>query len=312
MQRALPIAEVAGRPAAPARRLGEKGGLARNAAAGPDLRWRIEAMEEEIARLRGEQAELRRALSEAGQMQRRLCGPRRLRRGAFEIVGELFPAEHLSGDFLVLFDEGEELVLAIGDIAGKGLSAGLWFTHIVGMIRLLATAEEDPARVLAAINRELARVDMESAMTTVFLARLDWRSGSLVYANAGHPPALLLGASGEARTLETGGPLLGALAAANYESDEIVFGPSDLLLGYSDGVAERSNESGMEFGIERLRAAAENCRDTGASRTLFSILGAVADFAANRKPQDDLALLVIHRRGDTFGGKEGSGNSARV
>lgn len=312
MQRALPIVEAAGRVKASVRTAGESGSPAPHSAAGAELRWRMEAMEEEIERLRGERTELRRVLAEAGQMQRRLCGPRRLRRGAFEIAGEIFPSEHLSGDFLGVFEQGDELILAVGDIAGKGLAAGIWFTHIVGMIRLLAAGEDDPAAVLARINRELAKTDMESAMTTVFLARLDPCTGSLVYANAGHPPAVLVGADGATRSLETGGPLLGVLASAEYKSDEVALKPGDLLLGYSDGLAERSDEGGTEFGIERLVEAAGNCRGAGASRTLFSILGAVADFAGSGKAQDDLALLVVRRRAEEMEAQAGIRYSARV
>jgi serine phosphatase RsbU (regulator of sigma subunit) len=260
-----------------------------------ELLWRVRALEDDLDRLRQEQEELRRALTEAGQMQRRLCGPRRLRRGPFQIAGEIFPLEHLSGDFLAVFERENDLVLAIGDISGKGLSAGLWFTHVVGMIRLLVGAQDDPATALTAINRELAKTEMESALTTVFLARLDPVAGTLRYSNAGHPPALLLGSNGKVRPLDEGGPLLGALAAARFTSQEITFAPGDILLGYSDGITERVNSKGVEFGVDRILEAAQRSRGASASRTLFSILGAVEDFAGNQKPEDDIALLVLHR-----------------
>jgi serine phosphatase RsbU (regulator of sigma subunit) len=275
----------------------------RASAAGELLR-RSQMLEEKLARLRHEHDELQRALSDAAQMQRRLCGPRRMRSGSFEIAGEIFPVEPISGDFLTVLDQGESLVLAIGDIAGKGLGAGLWFTHIVGMIRLLGGLHDDPACVLNAINTELAALRMESALTSMFLARLDLETGALVYSNAGHPPALLFDASGRPSRLGEGGPLLGAVAGAEFTSATLTLGPGETLIGYSDGIAERAVASGIEFGLDRLIAAASRCHEAGARAMLFSILGAVEDFAGERTPQDDLAILVVQRARETTEGIE--------
>ena len=250
-------------------------------------------LEEKLARLRHEYDELQRTVYEAAQTQRRLCGPNRLYCGPFEIAGEIFPLELVSGDFLSVFGQDGSLVLAIGDIAGKGLGAGFWFTHIVGMIRLLAGQHVDPAAVLDAMNTGLAAFQMESSLTSMFLARLDPATGRLVYSNAGHPPALIFDASGRASRLGEGGPLLGAVADAKFSSTTLTLRPGETLVGYSDGLVERSDPQGTEFGIDRLIAAASRCRKDGARAMLFSILGAVEDFGGGRRPQDDLAILVV-------------------
>jgi serine phosphatase RsbU (regulator of sigma subunit) len=267
-----------------------------------DLLRRSRALEDKLVRLRGEHDDLRRSLYEAAQMQRRLCGPPSLRRGPFEIAGEIFPVDLISGDFFSVFPRGEEVVLAIGDIAGKGLRAGLWFTHIVGMIHLLGGLHDDPAAVLGAINAELTALQMESVLTSMFLARLDPGAGTLAYSNAGHPPALVLDASGQASELGEGGPLLGAVAGAKFTSVELTLGAGETLIGYSDGIAERADVRGNEFGVDRLIAAAAQCREAGARAMLFSILAAVEDFGGDRTPQDDLGILVVqHAREATEG-----------
>ena len=84
---------------------------------------------------------------------------------------------HASGDFLTAFDAGFYTVLGIGDIAGKGLSAAMWFTHLVGLIRLFAGSLPDPAGVAAAINGHLASLDPEAPITTLFLTWADARTG---------------------------------------------------------------------------------------------------------------------------------------
>ena len=113
------------------------------------------ALQEELVALRQEQAKLRQAIFEAAQAQRRLCAPRQLSWREFEIAGEIFPVRHLSGDFFKVLDLGDALGLAVGDIAGKGLSAGIWLPHLTGVVQRWARAHSDPAAALAEINREL-------------------------------------------------------------------------------------------------------------------------------------------------------------
>src|SRR5437870_11838747 len=108
-----------------------------------DVARRNRVLEDQLATLRREHDDLRRTMYEAAQVQRKLCGPRLLRREPFEIASEIFPVRHLSGDFISVFELGTDLVFAIGDIAGKGLSAGMWFTHVVGMVRLQIEALGD-------------------------------------------------------------------------------------------------------------------------------------------------------------------------
>ena len=98
------------------RRLGPAGGSA-------EVVRRNRALEDQLAALRRENDDLHRTLFEAAHAQRKLCGPRYLRRDSFEIASEIFPVRHLSGDFISIFDFEDDLVFAIGDIAGKGLSA---------------------------------------------------------------------------------------------------------------------------------------------------------------------------------------------
>jgi serine phosphatase RsbU (regulator of sigma subunit) len=231
-------------------------------------------------------------------VQRRLCGPRLLRCESFEIATEIFPVRHLSGDFISLFEADGDLIFALGDIAGKGLPAGMWFTHLIGMIRLHVGSQGDPAGALAAVNRDLLRTGMELPFTTLFLGRLNSKTGETVYCNAGHPPALLLRTNGQADKLRAGGPVLGALAGASFVNGMTTLKPGDTLLGYSDGITECRNATGADFGTERLLSAAQASCDAGATATLFSVLGAVEDFAGSHPREDDLAFIVVHRDAD--------------
>jgi serine phosphatase RsbU (regulator of sigma subunit) len=256
------------------------------------------ALEDQIADLRREHDDLRRVLYEAAQVQRRLCGPRYLRCESFEIASEIFPVRHVSGDFISVFELENDLVFAIGDIAGKGLSAAMWFTHILGLLRMKITALESPAAALSAINRDLLQSGLEFPLTSLLLGRLNVRSGEMTYCNAGHPPGLLLRSDGVVDHLSDGGPLLGAIAEASFVNGKITLRQGDTLLGYSDGIAECRNPAGSEFGVERLLLTAQLPFGSPATSTLFSVLGAAEDFAGSRPREDDMALIVVRRTND--------------
>ena len=254
-----------------------------------------EVLEQQLSALRKEHDELRQAIFEAAQMQRRLCGPRHIRRGAFEFSGEIFPVHHVSGDFISVFDNGADLVFVLGDITGKGLCAGMWFTHLVTTIQRQIYTHACPADALTAINRDLCEARFAVPLTTLFVARLNIATGTVVYCNAGHPAALLLRHAGGAEMLDEGGPILGAVAGARFTSGEATVEPGDSLLAYSDGVVECRNAASMEFGSARLLAAARRSQGSSASSTLFSVLGAAEDFSAPQQRDDDMAVMVLHR-----------------
>jgi serine phosphatase RsbU (regulator of sigma subunit) len=143
------------------------------------LLHRTRVLEEQLASLRAENGELHRAFAEAAQVQRRLSVPRQFRRGNFDVAGEIFPVHQVSGDLLTSFDLGRQTVLALGDIAGKSFFAGMWFTHITGLVRIFAESLSSPAAVASAINEHLVALQPEPPLTTLFLAFLDWTSGEL-------------------------------------------------------------------------------------------------------------------------------------
>lgn len=260
-------------------------------------RPRHRVLENQVASLKRERDELRYAMYEAAQVQRRLCGPRHLRAGSYEVASEIFPVRHLSGDFISTLQIEQDLIFAIGDIAGKGLTAGMWFTHVVGMIRRQMFESGDPATALSSVNRDLLATGLEVPLTTLFLARVSLESGGLTYCNAGHPPALLLREDGGVEELRAGGPVLGAISKASFVNGNARLCAGNTLLAYSDGIPECRNESGAEFGAKGLLNAVRTFSGCKPSLMLFSLLAAVENFAGRRHREDDVALMVLHRFG---------------
>ena len=248
--------------------------------------------------LQRDYAELNTAIFEAAQVHRRLCAPSLVRHGAFDVASEIFAVRHLPGDFFSVERTSDGLVLALGDIGGKGLAAGIWVTHLIGLIRTHTAASSDPETIVAGVNRDMTWLSEIEPLTSLFVARLDADSGKLDYCSAGHPPALLLRPNGGLEQLSDGGPVLGAVPVASFDCGTVQLGAGDLLLACSDGILESFNEAGQEFGNQRLEAELRRAQGGSAESVLFSVLGAVQDFAAPRPLTDDMTLVVIRNNSE--------------
>src|SRR4029077_4724855 len=130
-------------------------------------------------------------------------------------------------------------------------------------------------------------------LSSLFVARLKADSGTLDYCSAGHPPALLLLACGELENLSEGGPVLGVVPAAKFDCGTVQLHRDDALLVCSDGILESFNEADQEFGSRRLETEFRRAHGGSAEVVLFSVLGAVQDFAAPRPLTDDMTLVLI-------------------
>jgi sigma-B regulation protein RsbU (phosphoserine phosphatase) len=258
-------------------------------------RTRESELELKLAALQEDYADLHAALFEAARVHRRLCAPRLVRRGNFEIASEIFAVRHLPGDFFTVVDAGGGVILALGDVCGHGLAAGMWTTHLVGLVGMHAAASPKPQLIAAGVNRHLCRMSPVAPLVSLFLARLDPATGTLDYCSAGHPPALLLRADGQLESLSEGGPLLGVLPAASFAKGRVELRAGDVLLACSDGILESRNSSDQEFGYEGLEAQLRRAPSGSADTVLFSVLGAVQDFASGSELADDTSLVVVRR-----------------
>jgi serine phosphatase RsbU (regulator of sigma subunit) len=250
-------------------------------------------LELKLETLQKDYAELNTAIFDAAQVHRRLCAPSLVRRGVFDVASEIFAVRHLPGDFFSVEETSEGLVLALGDIGGKGLAAGMWVTHLIGLIRKYTAANSNPETIVAGVNRDMSWLSAIEPLSTLFVARLDPNSGRLDYCSAGHPPAFLLREQGQLELLSDGGPVLGAVTSASFDRGSVQLDAGDLLLACSDGILESFNEADQEFGNTRLEAELRRAQGGPAESVLFSVLGAVQDFAAPRPLTDDMTLVIV-------------------
>jgi serine phosphatase RsbU (regulator of sigma subunit) len=259
-------------------------------------RNQLHELDVKLETLQRQYAELNTAIFEAAQVHRRLCAPTLVHYGSFDIASEIFAVRHLPGDFFTIEDTDEGMVLALGDIGGKGLAAGMWVSHLAGLIRTHTAENSSPEKIVAGINRDFARLSSVAPLSSLFVARINRDSGTLDYCSAGHPPALLLREDGLLEALSDGGPVLGVVPSARFDCGKVQMNMGDALLVCSDGILESFNIEDQEFGSQRLEAEFRRAHGGSAESMLFSVLGAVQDFAAPRPLTDDMTLVLITKK----------------
>jgi serine phosphatase RsbU (regulator of sigma subunit) len=214
-----------------------------------------------------------------------------------EVSADYTPASHVGGDLVdVVTLPGGRVGFMLGDVSGKGISAALLMGLVQGAMNASAAelAEDHPEYAAARLNELLIAKSPNGRFTSLFWATFDPETARLRYLNAGHPPAFLIrAATGSAEPLVAGGPVLGVIPGAAYESASVDVGIGDLLVVYSDGIAEACNAADEEFGSGRIAAtAAENA--TASTRGICdALLAEVGRFDAPGQAHDDRTLLVV-------------------
>ena len=205
------------------------------------------------------------------------------------------PADGVGGDCFDVMTSGSAVGVAIADVAGKGMPAALLMSNLQAAVRAFAqgTAEPaPPATICSNVNRLLCRHMVSGRFVTFCFAWIDPARQSLVYANAGHNPPLLLRCDGEILRLGEGGMVMGVFADAAFSQAELPLQPGDRLLFYTDGISEAPNLDGEEFGEERLEAAGRTAPDRSAEAIKDYVLAQLAAFTGGSFA-DDATLIVV-------------------
>ena len=205
------------------------------------------------------------------------------------------PADGVGGDCFDVITSGSAVGVAIADVAGKGMPAALLMSNLQAAVRAFAqgTAEPaPPATICSNVNRLLCRHMVSGRFITFCFAWIDPARQSLVYANAGHNPPLLLHRNGEIVRLGEGGMVMGVFADAAFKQAELALQPGDRLLFYTDGITEAPNADGEEFGEERLEAAGRTAPDRSAEAIKDHVLEQLAAFTGGTFA-DDATLIVV-------------------
>jgi sigma-B regulation protein RsbU (phosphoserine phosphatase) len=246
-----------------------------------------------------------------------------------EVHGFCRPARTVSGDyydFLAL--NSDRLMLAVGDVSGKGISAALLMATIYAAVRaysiedrsllreltlrepatvgaaggsglMLASesggTEASPATLLTLLNHQLYESTPEAKYATLFLGIYDGATRRFTYTNGGHLPPILISEDGSSQLLSCGGTVVGLFDNLSFPEATVQLRPGDVLVAYSDGVTEPENDYG-EFGEERLIQLVRENRHLPLERITEIVIAAVADWIGDNEQPDDVTLVLARAR----------------
>ncbi|MFZ0746770.1 MAG: SpoIIE family protein phosphatase [Terracidiphilus sp.] len=233
-----------------------------------------------FTRTRGQEEKYAIEFDAARNVQQLLIPVERPLTPGFLIESEYRPAREVGGDFFQVIPNPSDgsVLIVVGDVAGKGLQAGMLVAHIVGTVRNESSHSTDPVRILAALNAQLTA--QHHALATCLALRIQ-ADGAATLANAGHLPPYLNG-----RELPIEGALpLGVIADAEFPVSHLQLAEGDTLMLMTDGIAEAQDAHGELFGFDRI------CEMLSQRASTTTLAAAAQDFGQ----QDDITVLTVAR-----------------
>jgi sigma-B regulation protein RsbU (phosphoserine phosphatase) len=287
------------------------------------LQVSFNSMTENLQKLIAEQKEKERLQSEleiAHEVQAQLFPSANVGTSTLQLHGICRPARIVSGDYYDFLSYGpEQVMVAVGDISGKGISAALLMATIHSAVRAYEqeqlvsvstaaaygtasriaalearVAPPSPAQMLWLLNRHLFQSTQPEKYATLFLGFYDDEKHRLTYANAGHLPPIVLAADGAVRRLEIGGTVVGLFPDCDYAEETIELYPGDIFIAFSDGITEPENEFG-EFGEDRLIETVAANRHQSLDRITEHVISAVQDWIGSTEQPDDITVVLARR-----------------
>lgn len=216
----------------------------------------------------------------------------------FEFSHIYEPALELSGDYcdFILLPDGR-MVIAIGDVAGKGVSAALYMARLSSAVRLCLEGTDDTAELAGRLNQHFAEFGGGHRFLTLMLCVLDPQSNTLTMTSAGHCPAAI-GSGTSVRLLpasEQTQPPLGIMPDTEYESSRVTIEKGDRIVLFTDGLSEARNTDKQLFGLDRICDSVSQATGTAADAAR-EVAGAARAFAGRGGLSDDLTLVSIRRQ----------------
>ena len=259
----------------------------------------VAAIRVENARLTEEQIErerLEREQQVASEIQQRFLPASAPIVTGYELQGISFPCYEIGGDYydFIQRDDGK-LVVALGDVSGKGTAAALLMSSLHAAIHAQADIHNSLVKTISAVNRYLVDSIPANRFVTLFYAELDPKNGALSFLNAGHNPPLIVHTGGTMEQLASGGLPLGIMPNADFREGRTKLYPGDVLVIYSDGVSEAVNPAGEEFGPTRLYEVVARNLDASAGGIRDRIESALTKFCQGTPAADDITLVIVKR-----------------
>ena len=239
-------------------------------------------------------------LEKAREIQRSILPDHEHEFGNYEIFGLSLPDKIVGGDFfdyLTFATEKDKLGVAIGDAASKGFSAAAQALYVSGALKMGSENELKMTAVMKKINNLVHQVfPYERFLTLFYLEIYNDTKGLCLYVNAGHnPPIHLSYENNNMISLEATGPVLGPAPEQDYNTDSFYFQKNDVLVMYTDGIVEATNNNFEFYTEDRLKEVILNNKNFSSKEIAVSIIESVQKFSTKAKYSDDKTVVVVKR-----------------
>jgi len=240
---------------------------------------------------------------------------------SLEVHGFCRPARTVSGDYYDFLKlDSDRLVLAVGDISGKGISAALLMATIHSAVRAyslqdipalrepvaigapgggvgteFSAPEISPAALLGLLNHQLYESTPAEKYATLFLSIYHRITHRLTYSNGGHLAPIILSPDGSIRRLDSGGTVVGLFDHMSYEETSVSLDAGEIFIAYSDGITEPENDFG-EFGEKQLIDLVRDNSELPLPRITEIVTTAVQDWIGAKEQPDDITLVLARAR----------------
>jgi sigma-B regulation protein RsbU (phosphoserine phosphatase) len=230
---------------------------------------------------------------EAREIQQSLIPSGSLKSNRFEVAFRFSPLAEVGGDFADFFTLPNGLIgLYVGDVVGKGLSAAMYASLVMGMMRGINKTGAEPADVLALLSRRIRVRPVMGRYCATLYAVFDPARNELKFANAGLPYPVLVSQTGVSQ-LALGGVPSGMFPGTDYDQHLVQLSPGDVVLFATDGLHEMRNPLGDDFSWNQLGETWSNCAQKSADESLDFLFEGVKQFSLDSEQADDITAVAL-------------------
>lgn len=213
----------------------------------------------------------------------------------FEISASMIPAREVGGDFYnYLKIDDDNMYFVIGDVSGKGIPATLFMVRTMYLIENHLKFDENLSQVVENVNNLAYERNKEELFVTVWLGKLNLKSGRLSYVNAGHNPPLIKHGSNNFEYMDTRPNLvIGGMEGIKYREYEIDLDAGDMIFLYTDGITEANDDYNEFYGENRLKEIINKNKSEKLSDIIVEVNKDVDKFCNNNEQFDDTTMMII-------------------
>ena len=262
--------------------------------------WRTSRNLERLRKVNAEKERIDGELRVASEIQQSMLPHSQISHNDVDIFGSLVPAREVGGDLYDFFIRDEKLFFCIGDVSGKGAPSAMVMGVVHSMFRAFSAHENNPARIVRAINEASCQGNDSNIFVTLFVGVLDLPTGHLRYCDAGHDAPMVMVDSHWSMVNVIPHLPVGVFDDVKYGVQETHVEPGSTIFLYTDGLTEAMNMERKQFGIKRIEEVLTANSQFLPKQLLEAVSQKVHDFVGDAEQSDDLTMLAIHYTPKTF------------